>query len=164
MGPNNIIYLIHTGTEMWAQREVTEGKDRQKAVERITENLRCLSPPVRGSFLWQARKYFSNLSPCWHQCVTDTNMPALLNPPLSSTFTTLLLSLNALGVMELIESGESGRGRKRSGRSIRPRSFGDAPGSGKSATLCLLIFVWRARFPGSTEVKHTVWHWPLTSD
>lgn len=110
MGSNNIIYLIHTVTEMWAQREVTEGKDRQKAVERITENLRCLRHPVRGSFLWQARKYFSNPSPCWHRCVIDTNMPALLNPPLSSTFTTLLLSLNALGVMELIEGGESGRG------------------------------------------------------
>lgn len=148
---------------LWLKCGQREVKDGGKAVERITEDLRCLSPPVRGSVLWQARKYFSNLSPCWHQGVIDTNTPALLNPPLSSTFTMLALSLNALGAMELIGSGESGGRRWREWR-ICPQSFGDAPGSGKSALFCLPIFVLRARFPGSTEVKHRVWHWPLTSD
>lgn len=84
-------------------------------------------------------------------------MLAPLKPPLSSTFTTLLLSLNTMGGMELIDSAESG-GRECGARRIRPLGLADAPASGKSALLCLLISVWRAPFPGSTEVKHTVWH------
>lgn len=49
--PRRASGVFHAATEMWAQREVTEGKDGGKAVERITEDLRCLSPPVRGSVL-----------------------------------------------------------------------------------------------------------------
>lgn len=86
---------FHTASEMWAQREVTKGKTERRPWKE-SEDLWCLSPPVRGSLLWQARKYFSNLSPCWHRRVIDTNMPAPLKPPLSSTFTALLLFKHAV--------------------------------------------------------------------
>lgn len=155
MTPTGFTLLLKCG------REVMKGKTERPWKE--SQDLRCLSPPVRGSLLWQARKYFSNLSPCWHRRVIDTNMPTPLKSPLCSTFTTLLFFWNTLGRMELIDSGESG-GRKWRERRMRPLGFGDAPGSGKFALFCLLIFVWRAQFPGSKEVKHTVWHRPLTSD
>lgn len=114
-------------------QKVREGA-RERGMERITEDLWCLSPPVRGPFLWQARKYFSNLSPCWKEGVIDTNMcPPLTHPcpSLSLCCSSSALSLNLLVMMQLIESGES-RGKQRPGgkkmrkRGIRPQSLRDS--------------------------------------
>jgi len=81
---NQIVF--DTTTRIWAQREK---RPRERGMERITEDLWCLSPPVREPFLWQARKYFFDLSPRWHQHVTGTYMPPLTLPaPL--TFPALL--------------------------------------------------------------------------
>ncbi len=77
---NQIVF--DTTTRIWARREtyserVERARGAWKESQRIYDVWALLWEDL---FLWQARKYFSNLSPCWHQCVTDTNMPPLTHP------------------------------------------------------------------------------------
>ena len=144
-------------------------RERERGMERITEDLWCLSPPVRGPFLWQARKYFSNLSPYWHQCVTDTNMPPHPTPlthPCPFTFPASLFICpvfksvgNDAAHWKWWEQGErerEGRKMKRK-RGIRPvpGAFRDSRAVEKLCARRLFIPLQRARFPGSAGVKHT---------